>query len=203
MLSIFRPRSKKTNTYKGGNKDNSSGSDSVDYRTVQRHKDVSKSKPKPNTSRSRGIVFYSKPSQPRNQSPKSLSQRSPYMEQEYRRCFDEKLTFHDNHHRKSSTREPPPPIRPVYYQKVETRSALVDHYTPRTEVRQNSRGINAKSKKRYTSRNHSNQEENSPSVQCNTPKRVSIVPPEAISWLEKHKLGIHCGKQWKKLILDG
>lgn len=187
------PRSRNRMKTKGRKENQTSDSD--DY-NVHSHR-VAPTKPVKNTkSKSRAVVFYSK--KPREGSPVSLSRRTPYMEQEYRRYFDEKLTFHDDQYTRSSSREPAPQRRPVYYQKVEARTALVDHFNQRNCMQAYPR-IESKSVKQYRNLN----QESHTRVKSNIPERVSIVPPKAITWLEKHKLGVHCGKQWKKLILDG
>lgn len=188
------PRSR---SRKKSRKEDQPSEDSIEYRTVQSHRGAP-AKPAPNVrSKSRAVVFYSK--KPRAQSPASLPQRTPYMEQEYRRYFDEKLTFHDSQRQMASIRESAPRGRSVYFQKVEARSALVDHFNQRNEFRQTSPRSETTSTKQYRNQN----QESDARVKAPFPEKASIVPPTAITWLEKHKLGMHCGKQWKKLILEG
>lgn len=116
--------------------------------------------------------------------------KSPYMEQEYRRQWDENLIFKENRGRRYSSERPfSSQQNPVYWQSYEARSALVDQGQP------------------YNQSYYSPVQSGSRNVERQT-SPVLLVGKKAsgkskISWLKKHKLGIaNCGEQWKKFVLE-
>lgn len=140
--------------------------------------------------RAHSKISYSRHMRDRNQ---ERSRRSPYMEQEYRRHWNERLMFHENQHRYSSEGPYSKESRrkPVYYQSYEARSALVRPrpvnlipHAPQTNINRIVKPIRPK-----------------PDVNECEPKVKT--PNKGLAWLKKHKLGIHCGPQWKKFILEG
>lgn len=137
MLKIFQSRRRRRRIDNESEKE--SGSDSDDYETVYSHKavDASPKSKKAEVVRSRphSKVFYSKQPQKRRSrtnSPEKNTSFSPYMEQEYRRYWDEKLMFHENQHQRYSTGTPRQTAdrshgnRHVYYQNYETRPVLAE-----------------------------------------------------------------------------
>ncbi|XP_032513463.2 uncharacterized protein LOC116767315 [Danaus plexippus] len=109
--------------------------------------------------------------------------RAPYLEQEYRRQWNEGLMFYEPHERypaaepysKLSASHPRP--SPVFWRDYEARTALVEH----------TQNVNGKIE----------QGTSSPTCQGREDDKTS-----KLDWIKRHKLGLRCGEQWKKLILE-
>ncbi|XP_046965264.1 uncharacterized protein LOC124533792 [Vanessa cardui] len=119
---------------------------------------------------------------------RARTKQSPYLEQEYRRQWNEGLAFREQRESICSSERPNVthsnqiPTRPLYWTDFEARNASVYQKTPNQfrindSVRQNEIGI-----------------------QQNEVKNGKY--KERLGWLKKHKLGIKCGEQWKKFILE-
>uniref|UniRef100_A0A2A4J3L4 Uncharacterized protein n=1 Tax=Heliothis virescens TaxID=7102 RepID=A0A2A4J3L4_HELVI len=178
--SVFKSREKPKKRGEKTESEEETTSDSDDYQTVYsqriektvRNRGRSQNIPKRKT---HSKISYKQTYQ-RERSPEK--KRSPYMEQEYRRYWDEHLMFHDNRQKISSDRlhsDHTTPQKSAYYQTYETRRALAQHksHSPRAL-------------------NYSNEN-----------KLEASSAAKGLAWLKKHKMGIHCGEQWKKLLLEG
>lgn len=197
-VKLFKPKDRRRRDKKDNKADTQdieeSSSDSDDYQTIYSQKLETAPKTVPRMHnlpkrRTHSKISY-KQAYPRERSPDKLIRRSPYLEQEYRRHWNEKLMFHDAKHRHSS--EHPysiesPSRKGPYYQSYEARTVCVD---PRRQLMHRTQPVNARR------------------VLTQKPKTMAA-PPEprltakGLAWLKKHKMGIHCGEQWKKLILEG
>ncbi|PZC79401.1 hypothetical protein B5X24_HaOG216396 [Helicoverpa armigera] len=174
--SVFKSREK---TKKRGEKTESeeelTSSDSDDYQTVysQRIEKTVRNRGRPQNipkRKTHSKISYKQMYQ-RERSPDK--KRAPYMEQEYRRYWDEHLMFHDNRQKFSSDRlysDQTTPHKSAYYQTYEARRSLAQ--SPGTMNNSNENKLDAKS------------------------------AAKGLAWLKKHKMGVHCGDQWKKLILE-
>jgi hypothetical protein len=179
-VKLFSTKNKKKAEQPEENEtENESDDESDDYQTIYR-KEPTKDTRYPTTTRT---VTRSK-TQPQNRN-QDMHERLPYMEQEYRRYWNEKLAFHEKQRRHSKatrsrdTRRTPDP---VYWQNYEARSALIG---------QNRDGSRTP---RYSSRKFIPP----PSRRTSGPKLN--VATKGLSWLKKHKP--QCGEQWKKFILE-
>lgn len=184
-VKLFKPKEKLKRKDSISESEADTSSDSDDYQTIYsqkieknlKHRNRAHNLPKRKT---HSKISYKQTYQ-RDRSPEK--RKSPYMEQEYRRYWNERLMFHDNKLRHSSERysEETPPPRSDYYRTYEARSAVVEPkipHIPKPEPR-----------RRRLIREDDKTE----------PK----LPTKGLAWLKKHKMGIHCGEQWKKLILEG
>lgn len=166
--------------------DEKSDSDSDGYQTIYSEKVNTTHRPKRHQYKPRNHTTH-RPVQSTRR-----NRESPYMEQEYRRQWDENLIFKENRGRRYSSERPYSYQQtPVYWQNYEARSALVDHG-------------------RAYSQTYNPNETGSRRVEKQT-SPVNLVGKIAesknakskISWLKKHKLGIaNCGEQWKKFVLE-
>ncbi|XP_035437155.2 uncharacterized protein LOC118267329 isoform X1 [Spodoptera frugiperda] len=160
-----------------------STSDSDDYQTVYSQK-IEKSVKNPSRPhnmpkrKTHSKISYKQIYQ-RDRSPEK--KRSPYMEQEYRRYWDERLMFQDNRARRSSERmySDLTKAHHAHYHTYEARSALIEpkSMNPKHEQKSN-RVVNSDNKLKAASK--------------------------GMPWLRKNKTGIHCGcgEQWKMLLKD-
>ncbi|XP_026501651.2 uncharacterized protein LOC113404811 [Vanessa tameamea] len=121
---------------------------------------------------------------------RARTKRSPYLEQEYRRQWNEGLAFRKQRESICSSERPNVhiphsnqiPTRPLYWTDFEARNASVYHKTP-TQYRVNDAT-----------------RQNEIGIQQNVVKNGKN--KERLGWLKKHKLGVNCGEQWKKFILE-
>ncbi|XP_004921569.2 uncharacterized protein LOC101735536 [Bombyx mori] len=232
-------------------------SDSDDYQTVYSHKDE-----KPRRTQRRVIQIskqpHSKivrPKRSRNFA-ENKNKRKPYMEQEYRRRWNEKIMFENEKIRHSS--EQPfwwettkrPKYEPIYRQNVEARSVFVEpvisprHFGAphRFTTYTTPNAINCKPFRPYAAdyfniptRQHTQQHPfrsitrfndgivRTPYVSTNNRDLTKPnfdqsekikpgvglkkyyeerKPSKGLSWLKKYNMGIRCGDQWKKFILE-
>lgn len=186
-VKLFKSRQKPRSNPKRVEKPESeeeTTSDSDDYQTIYSQKVeknlTHRSRPHNLPKRKTHSKISYKQVYQRERSPEK--KRSPYMEQEYRRYWDEKLMFKNNNPRHSSERnysEQSSSQKPPYYRTYEARSVLVEPtaVVPTTEPRTDRRTSQSQPGRRAASK--------------------------GVAWLKKHKMGIHCGPQWKKLILEG
>lgn len=183
-VKLFKTKEKpkKTDEKERTESEKETTSDSDDYQTVysqkieknQRHRSRAHYLPKRKT---HSKISYKQAYQ-RDRSPEK--KRSPYMEQEYRRYWDEKLMFQNKRPRYSERYSgQSTPHKSAYYHSYEARPVLVG---PQTHV--------AKNEPKITKENDT--------VNRSKLKTTS----KGMAWLKKHKLGIQCGEQWKKFVLE-
>ncbi|XP_028158307.1 uncharacterized protein LOC114351334 isoform X2 [Ostrinia furnacalis] len=179
--------------------DDESDGNSDDYQTIYSQRVERRPRYVPHVVRSpyrlkaHSKISYSRHMRDRNQERK----RPPYMEQEYRRHWNEKLMFHENRHRYSSdspySKDTPRHTRnPAYWQNYEARSALVNNtqmITPRAPEPNVRTPITREDILRSVN-----------DASINIPKANAAT--KGLAWLKRHKLGIRCGDQWKKFILE-
>ncbi|XP_072943582.1 uncharacterized protein [Epargyreus clarus] len=167
--------------------DEKSDSDSDEYQTIYSEQINKTRRPnKRHRYKPRSYTTY-KPAQ----GPKR-NRRSPYMEQEYRRQWDENLIFKENRGRRYSSERPfSVQQNPVYWQNYEARSALVDHGQPHyTQTYYNPTQAGSRRVEQQTS-------------PVNLVGKKLANAKSKISWLKKRKLGMaNCGTQWKKFVLE-
>ncbi|KAJ0180234.1 hypothetical protein K1T71_003638 [Dendrolimus kikuchii] len=186
----------------------SESSDSEDYQTIYSHKVEKVSQPRTNRNSKRA---HSKIVYARNHNREKHSDRynrTPYMEQEYRRHWNEKLMFNERARRYSSEQpfSAEPRTRPVYYQNYEARSVMVD---PKLCASGRLRQIPTNNMHYRASSNHGNldwprcQIERNLSKDTAARKSPDKVTAKGLAWFKKHKMGLHCGEQWKKFLLEG
>ncbi|CAH2086935.1 unnamed protein product [Euphydryas editha] len=163
-------------------RDEKDASDSDDYETIYSEKSVKVSPRSYNEAK-----YYTK-SRKYDLNDKNRAIRSPYLEQEYRRHWNERLTFREQESKCTSER----PVsrhssinraKPVYWNNYEARSAIVNHELPNHLTVMNP-------PKRVKQNN----------LQKN--ESVKKFNHRGLGWLKKHKFGINCGEQWKKFILE-
>ncbi|CAH0702080.1 unnamed protein product [Spodoptera exigua] len=181
-VKLFKVKEKPKQSSELSESEEECTSDSDDYQTVYSQK-IEKSvknrsrlqylpKRKTHSKISYKQAFY------KDRSPEK--RRSPYMEQEYRRYWDERLMFQDARVLRSSERLYSDLSNVhAHHQTYEARSALMEpkSVSPKTERRTNRAAISDNKLK-------------------GTPK--------ATAWLRTRKTGIHCGcgEQWKKMVLE-
>ncbi|KAG6461033.1 uncharacterized protein LOC115450668 [Manduca sexta] len=225
VCNLFNRNKKKKDT-KAETEAESESSDS-DYQTVYSQKINMPKRKDHRTQRSRAhSKLHSRRSRQAQRSPER-PKRTPYMEQEYRRLWNEKLMFQNTRPRYSSekpvTRETTPRSRqrPVYYRNYEARSVLVDprSYQPRYDVI-NRKPCLAEVNNQIKPHNYLNLgnvgEGRIPlrhsinGTRGNAVMKDAMIVQKAINtkamtkgltWLKKHKPG--CGEQWKKFIIEG
>lgn len=162
-------------------RDEEEASDSDDYETIYSEKSA---KISPRHHETKEYIKY------RNFDPnyRNRSERSPYLEQEYRRQWNERLAFREQESKCTSER----PVsrhssinhaRPVYWNNYEARSAIVNHKLPNQ--------LKAVDPPKRIKQD---------TLQKN--ESVKKINKGGLGWLKKHKLGINCGEQWKKLIFE-
>ncbi|XP_045785546.1 uncharacterized protein LOC123881044 [Maniola jurtina] len=115
--------------------------------------------------------------------------RSPYLEQEYRRQWNERLMFNKQERKYSSERRisKPSPLensQPVYWTNYDARSVLVDN------KRSPLKYVNSKAKTNELKRD-SLEKLNGGTTRMK----------ENRGWFKKHKV-VNCGEQWKKFVLE-
>ncbi|KAJ8723013.1 hypothetical protein PYW07_004193 [Mythimna separata] len=182
-VKLFKTKEKPKKRVEKSESEEEVSSDSDDYQTVysQKIEKNSRQRSRPHNlpkRRTHSKISYKQAYQ-RDRSPEK--KRSPYMEQENRRHWEEKLMFQTRRPRYSERQysSHSTPHRP-YYQSYEARPVLVE---PGTHVAKTEPKIN----------------------RGNETINKSILKPAAskgMAWLKKHKMGIHCGEQWKKFILE-
>ncbi|XP_059061245.1 uncharacterized protein LOC131854130 [Achroia grisella] len=128
-------------------------------------------------------ISYSRQMRDRNQ---ERFRRLPYMEQEYRRQWNERLMFQEQQRQFSSDRMYSKETnrykeQPMYCRNYEARSALVDQNISPYQQRE--------ANERYTKT-------------LQNERNAKRVKTKGLTWLTKRKLGLQCGEQWKKLIID-
>lgn len=209
--NVFRSKQKKKTPKTTLTKTESS--DSEDYQTIYSHKVGKNTRSKPNrmqsTSRSKAY--------PRKQQNREISEgyrRAPYMEQEYRRHWNEKLMFKDQEQRYSSLQPYSSERRrrrPVYNPNYEARSVFIE---PRFNIpKVYRRSPVAENIGHNVSLSHDARRERPGYQQGGTSNIAGIEtvqtkePPgkigKRLAWLKKQKMGVHCGQEWKNLILQG
>ncbi|XP_022836383.1 uncharacterized protein LOC111363760 isoform X2 [Spodoptera litura] len=183
-VKLFKVKEKPKQMSVRSESEEESTSDSDDYQTVYSQK-IEKSVKNPYRPhnlpkrKTHSKISYKQLYQ-RDRSPEK--KRSPYMEQEYRRYWDERLMFQNNRARRSSERMYSDLTNGYHarYQTYEARSALMEPKTmsPKTG-RQTNRVVNSENKLKGSSKGK--------------------------PWLRIHKPGIHCGcgEAWKKKLLEG
>lgn len=182
-VKLFKVKEKPKQMSERTESEEESTSDSDDYQTVYSQK-IEKSVKNPSRPhnmpkrKTHSKISYKQIYQ-RDRSPEK--KRSPYMEQEYRRYWDERLMFQDNRARRSSERmySDLTKAHHAHYHTYEARSALIEpkSMNPKHEQKSN-RVVNSDNKLKAASK--------------------------GMPWLRKNKTGIHCGcgEQWKMLLKD-
>ncbi|CAH0604460.1 unnamed protein product [Chrysodeixis includens] len=187
-VKLFKTKEKVKNKEEKTEKEVDTSSDSADYQTVysqkiertlnHKHRAHVAALPKRKT---HSKISY-KHAYQRDRSPEK--RKPPYMEQEYRRHWNERLMFQDNRARHSSEQaySTSTTQKTPYYQVVEARNASLEPkktFIPKANFR----------------KGRGNREESAVTAE-------SKFPGKGLAWLKKQKMGIHCGDQWKKLILE-
>ncbi|CAG9783464.1 unnamed protein product [Diatraea saccharalis] len=193
-----KPKKKEEEIQVENETEEDSEGESDDYQTIYSHNEVNRARhhfPYPVRSPIKEKGRYRKPL-PRHirDMNQERQRRSPYLEQEYRRQWDEKLMFHENQHRRSSedprsNESDPRKINPKYWRDYQAMSARVNRnrlvdaaVTPSVPFHTMNRGLTLRIPRRSSG----------PKVKTT---------PKTIAWLKKHKPA--CCGQWKKLILEG
>ncbi|KAJ8725352.1 hypothetical protein PYW08_003535 [Mythimna loreyi] len=182
-VKLFKNKEKPKKRVEKSESEDETTSDSDDYQTVYSQKIEKNSRQRSRPSylpkrRTHSKISYKQAYQ-RDRSPEK--KRSPYMEQENRRYWDEKLMFQNKRPRYSEGQysSQSTPQRPAYYQSYETRPVLVE--------------TNTQSSRAEPKINKENE---------NLNKSILKPASKGMAWLKKHKMGVHCGEQWKKFILE-
>lgn len=102
--------------------------------------------------------------------------KKPYLEQEYRRQWNENLAFHNN--LPNEDQFPRNNRNTPFWTSYEARNVTVDNKSKYMNPLPQTLPTNAK-------------------IPETTEK-----PKEKLNWLKKHKLGLKCGEQWKNFILE-
>lgn len=198
-VKFLKPKERKKREKKESKPDTptteESSTDSDDYQTVYSQKIEVPQKYRPKAYNLSKRKTHSKISYKhvyqRDKSPEKFIRRSPYMEQEYRKLWNEKLMFHDSKYPKHLSEHPYAQRYPgefarkvnPYYQTYEARAAMLE---PRILPKND--GMYAKRVPPKQIKNQGNKIE---------PKMAS----KAVPWLKKHKLGnIRCGEHFRQLI---
>lgn len=148
------------------------GSESDDYETVYSEK---VNKPPVHVKfRPKNVIQFSKPPMNANF---ARTKRTPYMEQEYRRQWNEHLMFNGDRNARRPIYKPRTAEHPAFWQEYETRSAFT--------------------KPQYSIASEKVDRETESTVQTD---KTNL--KDKLAWLKKHKMGIKCGEQWKKFILE-
>lgn len=181
-VKLFKPKEKQKKWVEKYDSEEVTTSDSDDYQTVysqkiEKHPRIRNRIHNLPKRKIHSKISYNKSYQ-RDKSPDK--KRSPYMEQEYRRYWDESLMFQNDRPRHSSERQSSvTPHKPAYYRSYEARTAFVQPGTNNRKTEPSIRRENAKERK------------------------FNVRPAsKGMAWLKKQKMGIRCGEQWKKFILE-
>ncbi|XP_075992889.1 uncharacterized protein LOC142987835 [Anticarsia gemmatalis] len=161
--------------------DEDASSDSDDYQTIYSQKIEKAPKTRAQTlpkRRTHSKVSYKQTYQ-RDRSPEK-TRLPPYMEQEYRRQWNEKFMFQERYNDTSANYRSDQ-RRPPYYQTYEARPTIVD--TKTTDNSKNPRGFAS--------------QEN-----IKAAKPGSKLPAKGLAWFKKRKIACNCGEQWKKFLLE-
>ncbi|RVE43321.1 hypothetical protein evm_012025 [Chilo suppressalis] len=178
--------------------DEESEGESDDYQTIYSQKEVDRVQKHHVAYPARNLVkgkSHSKISFSKHQRNQERQWRSPYMEQEYRRHWNEKFMSHENQHRHSS--ESPPSVQndrrrpnPIYSRDYQAMSAQVGHSRNRSV----DASINQSAPMYIQTKNRG--------VTLRIPRKTGPKTPiKGLTWLKKHKPA--CGEQWKKIVLEG
>lgn len=164
LKSVKLFRTKKHGSQKRFDKEDAE-SDSDDYETI-----YSKQSTTPPPPKLRKIPRkYAK-----NNNLPEVRRKKPYLEQEYRRQWNENLTFHDQTHFSNDNQYARNYKNTPYWTNYEARNVIVEtpnYMSPRPSSNEKSPKINVKRK-------------------------------DKLKWLKNHKLGLKCGEQWKNFILE-